>query len=157
MSDLRIALTDKAVSALPLATHGQYLARDTELGGFFVLTGKTKKTFTIQGDLRRDGLRKSIRLAVGQAGEVNAREARAKAKEWLGKIARGEHPTEEANLKDHMQLLLKGWWNCRWPPGPKPAVVAERPTDHPAERPLYRQRNNAQTGAPTLATPLMRF
>lgn len=95
MPDTRIALTDKTVSALPLAAKGQYLARDTELGGFFVLVGKTKKTYTIQGDLRRDGLRKSIRLAVGQAGDVNAREARAKAKEWLGKIASGEHPTED--------------------------------------------------------------
>src|SRR3954470_15224710 len=95
MPDTRIALTDKAVAKLPLAMGGQYLARDTELAGFFVLIGKQKKTYTIQGDLRRDGLRKSVRLAVGHAGEINAREARAKAKEWLGKIARGEHPSEE--------------------------------------------------------------
>ena len=95
MPDIRIALTDKAVAGLPLASAGQYLARDSELRGFFVLVGKSKKTYTIQGDLRRDGLRKSIRLAVGHAGEINAREARARAKEWLGKIASGEHPTEE--------------------------------------------------------------
>jgi hypothetical protein len=95
MPDIRIALTDKAVASLPLATDGQYLARDSDLPGFFVLVGKTKKTYTIQGDLRRDGLRKSIRLAVGAAGQINAREARAKAKEWLGRIAGGEHPTEE--------------------------------------------------------------
>src|ERR1043165_1741181 len=95
MSDIRMTLTDKSVSRLPQAMHGQYLARDTDLAGFFVLIGKTKKTYTIQGDLRRDGLRKSVRLAVGHAGEISAREARAKAKEWLGKIALGQHPTDE--------------------------------------------------------------
>lgn len=94
MPDTRVPLTDKAVAKLPLAASGQYLARDTELPGFFVLVGKQKKTYTVQGDLRRDGLRKSIRLAVGHAGDISAREARAKAKEWLGKIASGEHPIE---------------------------------------------------------------
>jgi integrase len=158
MPDIRIALTDKAVAKLPLSAQGQYLARDTELPGFFVLIGKTKKTYTIQGDLRRDGLRKSVRLAVGQAGDLNAREARAKAKEWLGKIASGEHPTEErrrtggatlgdayrrylevhmvrkgrsagtiANLKDHMERLLKDWQDTPLATlGRNPAMVAER-------------------------------
>jgi hypothetical protein len=157
MPDTRIALTDKAVAKLPYATSGQYLARDTELPGFFILIGKQKKTYTIQGDLRRDGLRKSIRLAVGQAGDINAREARAKAKEWLGKIARGEHPTEQrrfssltlgdayhryleahmvrkgrsagtiANLKDHMDRLLKDWLDTPLATlGRNPKTVADR-------------------------------
>lgn len=158
MPDTRLALTDKSVSQLPLAIKGQYLARDTELAGFFVLVGKNRKTYTIQGDLRRDGLRKSIRLAVGQAGDISAREARAKAKEWLGKIAGGEHPTEErrrlggltlrdayqryleahmirkgrsagtiANLKDHMERLLRDWLETPLATlGRNPAVVAER-------------------------------
>jgi integrase len=158
MPDVRIALTDKTVAGLPLATNGQYLARDTELPGFFLLVGKTKKTYTIQGDLRRDGLRKSIRLAVGRAGEIKAREARAKAKEWLGTIACGDHPMEErrrdnaltlgdayqryleahmvrkgrsagtiANLKDHMDRLLKDWKDLPLATlGRNPAMVADR-------------------------------
>jgi integrase len=158
LPDTRLPLTDKSVSSLPLAQKGQYLARDTELKGFFVLIGRNRKTYTIQGDLRRDGLRKSIRLAVGHAGEMNAREARAKAKEWLGKIASGEHPTEErrradgptlrdayqrylevhmvrkgrspgtiANLRDHMDRVLKAWLDLPLRTiGKNPAMVAER-------------------------------
>ena len=158
MPDTRLALTDKSVSSLPLAEKGQYLARDTDLKGFFVLIGRTRKTYTIQGDLRRDGLRKSIRLAVGHAGEINAREARAKAKEWLGKIASGQHPHEErrredgptlrdayqrylevhmirkgrspgtiANLRDHMERVLKDWLDLPLKTiGNNPAMVAER-------------------------------
>jgi hypothetical protein len=39
MTDTRLALTDRAVSALPFAVSGQYFARDDELPGFAVLVG----------------------------------------------------------------------------------------------------------------------
>jgi integrase len=112
MPDIRLALTDKAIAKLPYAQDGQYLARDTELPGFFVLIGKNKKTFTIQGDLRRDGVRKSIRVAVGRAGDINTREARAKAKEYLGRIARGDHPTE-ARRRANGPTLRDAWERYR--------------------------------------------
>jgi hypothetical protein len=64
MADVRILLTDKAIARLPTPKEGWYLARDTELKGFFVVVGKRKKTFTVQGDLRQAGKRSSsIRLA----------------------------------------------------------------------------------------------
>ena len=52
MADVRILLTGKAIARLPAPTDGWYLARDSELKGFFVVVGKRKRTFTVQGDLR---------------------------------------------------------------------------------------------------------
>lgn len=92
MPDLRLPLTDKNLIGLPFAQSGQYRARDTELGGFFVLIGLRTKTFMIQADLRLDGARQSIRMKVAEVGEISAREARAKAKTLLGRIAGGEDP-----------------------------------------------------------------
>jgi hypothetical protein len=54
-ADVRILLTDKAIARLPTPEEGWYLARDTELKGFFVVIGKRKRTFTVQGDLRQGG------------------------------------------------------------------------------------------------------
>lgn len=93
MADIRILLTDKEIARLPAPETGSYLARDTELKGFFVVVGKRKKTFTVQGDLRHEGKRAaSIRVAIGDAGEMSTRSARATAKEYLAQISRGQHP-----------------------------------------------------------------
>lgn len=43
MADIRILLTDKTIAQLPNTNDGWYLARDTELKGFFVVVGKRKK------------------------------------------------------------------------------------------------------------------
>lgn len=52
MGDIRIHLTDKSISELKPPVSGQYRARDTLLKGFYVVVGKRKKVFAIQGDLR---------------------------------------------------------------------------------------------------------
>ena len=89
MADIRLLLNDKAIARLPDPASGWYLARDTELKGFFVVVGKRKKTFTVQGDLRRAGKRAStIRVAIGDAGEVSTRTARATARDYLLQISR---------------------------------------------------------------------
>ena len=68
---------------------------DTELKGFFVVVGKRKRTFTVQGDLRQDGKRaSSIRVAIGGTDEMSTRSARATAKEYLA-LSRGQHPRDE--------------------------------------------------------------
>jgi integrase len=96
MADLRILLTDKTIARLPTPKDGWYLARDTELKGFFVVVGKRKRTFTVQGDLRQDGKRaSSIRVAIGGTDEISTRNARAIAKEYLALISRGQHPKDE--------------------------------------------------------------
>lgn len=96
MADVRILLTDKAIDRLPTPKDGWYLARDTELKGFFVVVGKRKRTFTVQGDLRQGGKRAcSIRVAIGDNSEISTRTARATAKDYLAQISRGQHPKAE--------------------------------------------------------------
>jgi len=96
MADVRILLTDKAIARLPTPKDGWYLARDTELKGFFVVVGKRKRTFTVQGDLRQRGKRaSSIRVAIGDTSEISTRTARATAKDYLAQISRGQHPKAE--------------------------------------------------------------
>jgi site-specific recombinase XerD len=93
MADVRILLTDKAIARLPVPKEGWYLARDSELKGFFVVVGKRKRTFTVQGDLRQGKKRvSSIRVTIGDASEISTRKARATAKDYLAQISRGQHP-----------------------------------------------------------------
>jgi len=86
----------KTIAQLPAPKDGWYLARDTELKGFFVVIGKRRRTFTVQGDLRHGGKRaSSIRVSIGDASEMSTRAARATAKEYLAQISRGRHPKDE--------------------------------------------------------------
>jgi integrase len=98
MPDTRLALNDRVIAALPLASSGQYFARDTELSGFAVLIGKRTKTFVVQGDIRKGGLRISIRIKVAEVGDLSTRKARAQGKELLAKIAKGIDPREKKRI-----------------------------------------------------------
>ncbi len=104
MGDLRAALSDRMISRLPLATDGQYLVRDTELRGFFLVVGTRRKTFTVQGEYWKDGTRKNKKIALGQVGDLTTREARVKAKEMLAKIAKGEFAEEAAKVAAQVTL-----------------------------------------------------
>ena len=97
MADIRLHLTDKEIARLPAPASGWYLARDTELKGFFVVVGRRKKTFTVQGDLRVGTKRQTIRVAVGEAGDISTREARGVGKGFLAQIAKGVHPRPSAS------------------------------------------------------------
>jgi integrase len=108
MSDTRLALTDRSIAGLPPASSSQYFARDTELPGFAVLVGKRRKTFVIQGDIRKGKQRFSIRLKIGAVGGKTTREARAEAKELLGKIAKGIDPREKNQLSDAAEQRVDG-------------------------------------------------
>lgn len=99
MTDIRVHLTDKEILRLPLSEKGWYLARDAELKGFFVVIGRKTKTFTVQGDLRCDGKRRTIRVAVGDAEAMTTRDARALAKGYLSQISQGVHPRPETAMK----------------------------------------------------------
>ena len=70
MADVRILLTDKTIARLPTPKEGWYLARDMELKGFFVVVGKRKRTFTVQGDLRQGGKRASSIRRHGKARDL---------------------------------------------------------------------------------------
>jgi hypothetical protein len=127
--DLRLPLTDKNVAALPPAAGSQYIARDAELAGFFVLTGIRRKSFMIQGDLRLNGQRQSIRMKIANVGDLTAREARAKAKTLLGAIADGIDPREKKRTPLQPRTgnvpTLRDAWE-RWKNGPAIANGAMR-------------------------------
>ena len=107
MADVRILLNDKAIARLPTPKEGWYLARDTELKGFFVVVGKRKRTFTVQGDLREGGKRaSSIRVSIGEAGEISTRTARATAKEYLAQISRGQHPKAKKRKSEDVDAAI---------------------------------------------------
>jgi integrase len=97
MYPTRLPLSEKAIIALRLAPNGQHVIRDTELPGFFLIVGKRRKTFMAQGDLRANGRRKSVRVKIGEVGQIKTREARAKAKEILGSIGKGVDPRPKAD------------------------------------------------------------
>lgn len=87
-----VALTDRAVAAIEPVKGRQQIVRDSDLSGFFVVVGSRSKTFMIQADLRTADGRQSIRMKIGEAGRIAAREARGKAKLLLGQIADGIDP-----------------------------------------------------------------
>lgn len=89
MTALQMSLTDRAIEKLPLATEGQYIVRDTELKGFLLVIGKRRKTFTVKGEGWQNAKRKNVYAAIGQVGDIAARDARLKAKECLTRIAKG--------------------------------------------------------------------
>lgn len=107
----RIRLTDKSVTALPFAERGQYIKRDAELPGFFVVVGRSTKTFTIQVDVpapERERGQRSIRKALGRHGEMSVRDARAKARETLGAYATGSRrPASGVTLKEAWERYHK--------------------------------------------------
>jgi integrase len=116
MPEHKLHLTDRSVAELPPPTADRYLARDTELAGFFVQVGKRTTTFMVQGDLRIDGKRQSIRLKIGVAGKITTRKARAIAMEVLGKIARGEDPRNKPKAEPTVPLeptLREAWARYR--------------------------------------------
>jgi hypothetical protein len=94
MADQREILTDKSIARL-CAGEKQYKVRDGELPGFFVLVGKRRRTFMAQAEFWRDGVREfTAQVKLGDFGEMTTRQARAKAKEALGSIAKGQRPGE---------------------------------------------------------------
>lgn len=114
MADMRMALNEKSVARIPLAMQGQYKVRDSDLKGFFLQVGKRRRTYMVQGDLRKNGKRiASVKLSVGEADQISAREARLLAKSYLGEISRGRHPKapeEVAPPLPGLDITLRQAW-----------------------------------------------
>jgi integrase len=114
MANQREILTDKNIARLPFAREKQYKVRDSELPGFFVFIGKRRKSFMAHGEFWRDGVREfSAQVKLGNFGDVTTREARGKAKETLGAIARGQRPGEAPKIKAGSITLRQAWKRYR--------------------------------------------
>ncbi len=86
-------LTKRFIDALtPKAT--DYIAWDDELRGFGIrISPKGRKAFLVQ--YRAGG--RSRRMRIGAFGVLTADEARLRAREVLGDVARGNNPAEVAS------------------------------------------------------------
>jgi site-specific recombinase XerD len=114
MADLRQILTDKAVARQPYAKQKQYKVRDTEVAGFFVLIGKRRKSFMAQGEFWRNGVREfAAQVKLGEFGDLSTREARSRAKDALGSIARGQRPGESPRAIIGSITLRQAWERYR--------------------------------------------
>jgi site-specific recombinase XerD len=114
MAHEREILTDKFLSRLPHAPEAQYKVRDRELPGFFVLIGKRRKSFMVQGEFWRDGVREfTVQVKLGDFGEMSTREARSKAKDALGSIARGQRPGHAVEPRSGSITLRQAWERYR--------------------------------------------
>lgn len=115
MTPPRLAFSDRTIAGLPLAVSGQHIVRDQELAGFFLLVGTRSKAFMVQGDLWENGKRRTVRMKIGEVGQVPTREARAKAKVLLGSIADGidprpKSPTADSPVKNGADPTLQEAW-----------------------------------------------
>jgi integrase len=114
MADQSMEISDKAIGRLPYAGSGQYKVLDTELKGFVVVIGRRKKTFAAQGAFWRDGVREfAARKKIGEFGDITSREARAKAKDILAAIAKGQRPGETAPIRKGAITLRQAWERYR--------------------------------------------
>jgi hypothetical protein len=94
LQNRRARLTDSLVQGLKPAESGMsYRVADAEQAGLFVIVGRRTKAFTAQADVRQNGRRaRTVKRVLGHSPEMPTRAARAGAREFLGKIARGEDP-----------------------------------------------------------------
>lgn len=100
MPDQCVALTEKVIARLPTPVDGQYKVRDEELKGFYLLVGKKRRTYMVKADLRKNGKRiSSLNIAVGDARQMQLREAKTLAKTYLIQISQGQHPTQKEKPK----------------------------------------------------------
>lgn len=98
-------LNNDTVARLPFAASGQYVERDDKLPGFFVVLGKTRKTFTVQVDGRKpDGTRTSRREKIGTFPEMSASAARERARAVQIELGRRK-PKAEPDA----YTLRRGW------------------------------------------------
>ena len=110
MSELRANLTDRTIDRLPPAMRGQYVVRDEELRGFFVVVGAKRKTFAVQGECWRDGKRHYKKVTLGRAGDMTTRDARVQAKAMLAKIAKGELIVAPPKPPPAVDVTLRQAW-----------------------------------------------
>ena len=83
-------LTKRRIEALPIKDK-DYFVWDTEVSGFGVrVLPSGAKTYQVQ--YRKGG--RTRRVGVGRHGTLTAEEARRRARELLGDVARGENPAE---------------------------------------------------------------
>lgn len=90
------------MESLPFASNGQVLYCDSELPGFWLLVGKTSKTYLAKGRVNR----KDVRCSIGKHGVFTTEEARRDARLMLADMARGIDPNAIKKEKARKRLTF---------------------------------------------------
>jgi site-specific recombinase XerD len=91
----RMILSEKNLERIQPPASGQFMVRDADLNGFYLLVGVKRRTYMVQADLRQSGKRlATVKVKVGDAAAMTARDARGIAKSYLGEISQGRHPIQ---------------------------------------------------------------
>lgn len=115
-----IKISKRTVEALA-PTDAPYFQWDEDLKGFGVRVLPSKqRTYVVQ---YRSGGR-TRRVKIGRRGAVTAEEARAKAKELLGAVAKGTNPAEDISVHRQAPTVATA---CE----PAPVSAENRPRQKP--------------------------
>lgn len=95
--------TDPATGAL---VPRQRLLFDSEMRGFGVLVGVSKKTFVVQRDVRG----KAVRHTIGAYGPFTVEQARKEARQLLARMARGENVNDTKRRERQRGITLESAW-----------------------------------------------
>jgi integrase len=96
-------LTKAFVDKIGFEQSGQLFYRDSELIGFGLRVGKSKKVFFAEAKL--DG--KTIRKTIARHNVMSVEEARAQAKKILAEVANGKNPFDEIKARRSNIITVK--------------------------------------------------
>ncbi len=84
-------LTESRIRELPL---GSGIWRDQQVKGLMIICHATTKTYSVQGDVRRNGRHvRTVRVKIDRADRISLKEARNRARELMSQIQSGVDPT----------------------------------------------------------------
>lgn len=96
-------LTKAFVDKIGFEQSGQIFYRDSELIGFGLRVGKSKKVFFAEAKL--DG--KTIRKSIARHNVISVEDARAQAKKILAEVANGKNPFDEIKARRSNIITVK--------------------------------------------------
>lgn len=96
-------LTKSFVDKIGFEQSGQIFYRDSELMGFGLRVGKSKKVFFAEAKL--DG--KTIRKSIARHNVISVDDARAQAKKILAEVANGKNPFDEIKARRSNIITVK--------------------------------------------------
>jgi integrase len=96
-------LTKAFVDKIGFEQSGQIFYRDSELIGFGLRVGKSKKVFFAEAKL--DG--KTIRKSIARHNVITVEDARAQAKKILAEVANGKNPFDEIKARRSNIITVK--------------------------------------------------
>lgn len=86
-----INLTEARIRELPL---GSGIHRDEQVKGLMVVCHQSTRTYSVQGDVRRNGRHiRTVRVKIDRCDRIGLREARNRAKALMSQIQSGIDPT----------------------------------------------------------------